>query len=144
MADTYLELLRNPRWQRKRLEIMSRDDFACTVCGDRESTLNVHHKRYRKGAKPWQYADDDLTTLCENCHGKVTDLRKEIGAAISDAPPATLEIILGFIHATIAGTTGGGSVDAPNKMRLKGMAQACGRDWKELECGSYNIVDARK
>ncbi len=32
--------------------------------------LNIHHTYYIKGHKPWEYEDDALVTLCENCHKK--------------------------------------------------------------------------
>lgn len=33
--------------------------------------LNVHHKYYIRGKKPWEYPDDEaLVTLCEDCHKK--------------------------------------------------------------------------
>jgi 5-methylcytosine-specific restriction endonuclease McrA len=65
---TYAEKLRDPRWQRRRLEIMQRADFRCERCTDATSTLNVHHQTYRSGASPWDYADEDLECLCEHCH----------------------------------------------------------------------------
>jgi hypothetical protein len=64
----YWQKLKDPRWQRRRLEIMQRDHFACARCLETENTLNVHHVIYRKGADPWQYDDYELTTLCEGCH----------------------------------------------------------------------------
>jgi hypothetical protein len=67
---TYAEKLKHPKWQRKRLEIMQRDDFTCQKCGDDENTLHVHHKKYKKGKEPWDYNDNDLITLCEKCHKK--------------------------------------------------------------------------
>lgn len=33
--------------------------------------LNVHHKYYVEGKKPWEYSNDVLITLCTNCHEKV-------------------------------------------------------------------------
>lgn len=30
--------------------------------------LNIHHKYYVKNKKPWDYEDDALVTLCEDCH----------------------------------------------------------------------------
>ena len=33
--------------------------------------LNVHHKFYIKGLAPWEYEDDALITLCEDCHKKI-------------------------------------------------------------------------
>jgi hypothetical protein len=64
----YGEKLRDPRWQRRRLEVMKRDDFKCRLCGDAEHTLNVHHLWYERGADPWDYIDDALITTCETCH----------------------------------------------------------------------------
>lgn len=32
--------------------------------------LNVHHTYYIKGCKPWEYENDSLVTLCEDCHKK--------------------------------------------------------------------------
>ena len=64
----YSDLLRDPRWQKKRLQILERDDFTCQGCGDKENTLHVHHKYYTYGKKPWEYSDQILITLCNNCH----------------------------------------------------------------------------
>ena len=67
----YQKLLRDPRWQRKRLEVMQRDHWKCACCSDGESELNVHHIQYRQGAKPWEYDDSLLITLCRRCHEAV-------------------------------------------------------------------------
>lgn len=75
---TYIQQLRHPNWQRRRLEIMQRDGFACQCCGETEETLNVHHKLYVKGRMAWEYSDTELATLCEPCHG----LAHETGDAI--------------------------------------------------------------
>jgi 5-methylcytosine-specific restriction endonuclease McrA len=32
--------------------------------------LNVHHKYYVTGKKPWEYKDDALVTLCKHCHSQ--------------------------------------------------------------------------
>jgi hypothetical protein len=68
---TYQEKLKDPRWQKKRLKILDRDDWACQSCGDSESTLHVHHKIYKK-CDPWDYPDEVLITLCETCHDEET------------------------------------------------------------------------
>jgi 5-methylcytosine-specific restriction endonuclease McrA len=65
---SYSELLKDPRWQKRRLEIMQRDDFECKHCGNNINTLNVHHKYYIHNRAPWEYSDDVLITLCESCH----------------------------------------------------------------------------
>jgi hypothetical protein len=65
---TYSEKLKDPRWQKKRLEILQRDEWICQNCGDDESTLHVHHKWYEPGNEPWDYPPEALITLCEDCH----------------------------------------------------------------------------
>ena len=65
---TYAEQLKHPEWQRKRLEILQRDNFVCQKCFEPDKTLHVHHKHYRKGAKVWEYEDHVLVSLCEACH----------------------------------------------------------------------------
>ena len=51
--EEYHQLLKDGRWQRRRLEIMQRDDFKCHDCGTTDD-LNVHHIRYLAGRKPWE------------------------------------------------------------------------------------------
>lgn len=58
----------DPRWQKKRLEILERDDFACRLCGRSDKTLHVHHQYYITGNDVWDYYDSALTTLCCDCH----------------------------------------------------------------------------
>lgn len=65
---TYAEKLKDPRWQKKRLEIMQRDEWECRGCHDKNNTLNVHHLKYINSNEPWDYPDDLLITLCEECH----------------------------------------------------------------------------
>ena len=64
----YRKLLLHPNWQKKRLEILSRDGFECSECGSKERTLHVHHMFYEKGRAPWDYPDISLVTLCDGCH----------------------------------------------------------------------------
>ena len=81
----YKEKLLDPRWQKKRLEILSRDNFQCTACGSKEKTLHVHHRYYGRG-DPWDIADEALITLCNKCHSMeevhlIEAINKLIGAA---------------------------------------------------------------
>lgn len=79
MAVLYKELLKDPRWQKRRLEIFQRDEFSCQLCGDNKSTLHVHHKTYRQ-VNVWEYDDDELITYCELCHLIVEFFKKEKGS----------------------------------------------------------------
>lgn len=63
---TYSQKLKDPRWQKRRLEILNRDGFKCCYCGDAKTELHVHHRRY--SGDPWNSEDCDLETLCKDCH----------------------------------------------------------------------------
>jgi hypothetical protein len=80
---TYSEKLRDPRWQKKRLEIFERDEWCCQKCFDPESPLAVHHFRYIPGIEPWDYPSKLLITLCEECHSVEYQMMPEaIGSLI--------------------------------------------------------------
>lgn len=66
MSKTYSEKLKDPRWQKKRLEILNRDKWTCQRCFDTESTLHVHHIKY--SGEPWEVEERYLLTLCDECH----------------------------------------------------------------------------
>jgi hypothetical protein len=65
---SYFEKLKDPRWQKKRLEILNAADWRCELCHAEDQTLHVHHKTYLKGREPWEYERDQLVALCEECH----------------------------------------------------------------------------
>jgi len=68
MSQSYSEKLKDPRWQKVRLETLQRDFWTCRKCGDTETTLHVHHTLYSPGVEPWEYRREQLVTLCETCH----------------------------------------------------------------------------
>ena len=71
----YGELLRHPKWQRRRLERLQAAGWKCSWCHDTESELHVHHERYIKGRKPWEYDDSLLSVLCVVCHAREHGIR---------------------------------------------------------------------
>jgi hypothetical protein len=95
---SYAELLKDPRWQRRRLEILQRDGWRCVECSSARKTLHVDHRRYSRGA-PWEVDDADLQTLCEGCHGRVTALRKEVADWVARQSIRELEHIVGLLRA---------------------------------------------
>lgn len=72
---TYKEKLEDPRWQKKRLEILNRDNWVCQCCGEKEIRLDVHHYIY-KAKDPWDEKNYHLITLCKECHFVATELDK--------------------------------------------------------------------
>jgi len=95
----YSDLLRDPRWQRKRLEILQRDGFACRCCGSKTETLHVHHGYYARGRKPWEYNNESLWTVCEECHGLSQDLLTDLRRVVGHLTPAELsDLTHGLVH----------------------------------------------
>lgn len=79
---TYIEKLRDVRWQKKRLKIFERDDWVCAFCRNgwtfsEYGPLDVHHLKYIRGLEPWDYDDKYLITLCHVHHNDdhITDGR---------------------------------------------------------------------
>jgi hypothetical protein len=77
MKKSYSDLLKDPKWQKKRLEIFQRDNFICQKCNDNGDTLHVHHKKYLKNTDPWDYPDELLITLCGLCHTFAEDKKQD-------------------------------------------------------------------
>ena len=63
---SYAEKLKNPKWQKKRLQVFNRDKFTCVLCGDKETELHVNHLKY--SGEPHEAKLSDLQTLCKYCH----------------------------------------------------------------------------
>lgn len=72
----YAEKLKDPRWQKKRLEVFEHDKWTCKECGATDKTLNVHHLFYHQGFDPWDYAKEELITLCDDCHTHISNIIK--------------------------------------------------------------------
>lgn len=95
---TYAEQLRHPFWQRKRLTCLEAAGWECTQCGAKENTLHVHHKRYVKGRKAWEYEDDELAVLCDKCHLDEHALRELLDEMLSKSNTwRTLESVVGLV-----------------------------------------------
>lgn len=140
---TYYELLQSPHWQRKRLEVCSRANFACEECGDTETTLNVHHQYYRKDTLPWDYPDDCFKCLCRSCHetrhGTLNDGKELLGKLDSQ----DLSLTIGYIKARLMLATAGpeGSV----RFKIASYEEALGiMDGYSLPChypDAYKIIE---
>lgn len=83
-TTSFSEQYKHPNWQKKRLEILERDQFTCQRCGDTESTLHVHHTYYGSNLKLWEYGDRGLITLCEECHEKVHGISQSIKHMVTE------------------------------------------------------------
>lgn len=73
---SYSDLLKDPRWQKKRDEIISRDGHHCRFCGE-DNNLHVHHILYEDNTDPWDYDESYLITVCEFCHNRIHSQMQE-------------------------------------------------------------------
>lgn len=89
----YFDFLKCDEWKSKRVEILKRDNFKCTKCGNTPTirtfsgstvvnlfkdgkpnpenisvNLQVHHTLYVFNQMPWNYDNEELETLCNFCH----------------------------------------------------------------------------
>lgn len=92
---SYGEQLKDPRWQRKRLEALQNDNFACKICGDTKSQLHVHHGAYLSGRKVWDYDPWMLHTLCAKHHEEAEEYIYSMNEKIGSMKPTSenLELI---------------------------------------------------
>lgn len=97
---TYSEKFRSPKWQKKRLEILERDNFTCQICKSKESTLNVHHGYYEKDKNPWEYENETLYTLCEQCHKDHHRRLKRVNFILAHFTPSEFDVLYDslFLH----------------------------------------------
>ena len=93
---SYREKLLDPRWQKKRLQVLERASWACEACGDDSSTLHVHHGYYARGVEPWEADFDTLWCLCELCHAE--DSGADLRAAVASIHPSQYGEALHFLH----------------------------------------------
>ena len=97
--DEFFEKYRDPRWQKKRLEVMERDDFCCCLCYKSDVTLNVHHSYYKNGLSPWEYPYESLYTLCDDCHLYIKNMKKRLIDEINNLELQDIPTIIGTIIA---------------------------------------------
>ena len=107
----FFDQYKHPNWQKKRLEVLEDAEFTCERCFDAESQLHVHHKRYIKGRKIWEYETSELEALCSACHKQahndVEVLQSIIAKVPSDCLPELCGVVLGYLS-NVQGRSGVG------------------------------------
>lgn len=95
---TYYEQLKDPRWQKKRLQIFQRDKWTCQSCFTANgNTLHVHHGYYEKGKMAWEYEDETLHTVCEDCHEEIESTKRDLHYEIGKIKPGLLCGLMRYI-----------------------------------------------
>lgn len=98
---TYLEQLQHPKWQRRRLEMLDGAGYECTQCGDTETQLHVHHRRYVKGRMAWEYENWELAVLCKNCHDREHASRDNLTALLAQCDEGDVLQVCGYVAGMI-------------------------------------------
>ena len=66
----YCDYLASPWWRFRRLRYIAGHWWSCEKCGGGPPGLQVHHLSYEHlGCEP----DDDLQSLCDDCHTETTE-----------------------------------------------------------------------
>jgi len=86
--STYKKTRRNsvyddPRWKERRIEILEIDGYKCKRCG-LNNDLEVHHLIYRVDKEIWEYSDQELFTLCSNCHNEFHAIKNELNKHLAE------------------------------------------------------------
>lgn len=97
---TYSEKLKDPRWQKRRLELLDAADWTCRECRTKTETLHVHHGLYRRGVDPWDYEDAVMHVLCESCHEKAEEGRSTLMELLAVLPTPLVSEFAGWIDLT--------------------------------------------
>ncbi len=101
-TKSYSEKLKDPRWQKKRLEVLEAGLWECGDCGEKDKTLNVHHCWYERGVEPWGYPDECYRVLCDVCHSVAEETRLRVLVLLASAPSYTTDLIIGLLEAEAA------------------------------------------
>ena len=80
---TYAEKLKDPRWQKKRLELLESKLWCCEFCGNEKKQLQIHHQFYLRNTMPWEYPNFCYKVLCETCHGSAQNSLEVAHAVIA-------------------------------------------------------------
>jgi hypothetical protein len=100
---SYGDLLKDVRWQKKRLEVLNERNWKCEGCGTMEGSFHVHHRRYRSGAKPWEYDSSELRVLCEECHTNLHRVQPLLDETLLKLSSPNVLRVLGYAQALLSG-----------------------------------------
>jgi len=94
---SYFDDLKHPLWQKRRLEVFNSENWKCQECQSTTKQLTVHHSIYVNKWHLWEYPDELLLSLCEDCHlerqNVEESLRIELMKRLKRVPLKRLKII---------------------------------------------------
>lgn len=130
---TYVEQLKHPKWQKRRLEVLDRSNFQCEGCGSHDKTLHIHHGRYIKGKKAWEYPDEMLHCLCDGCHQRQMVDMDNIYDSLAILNQDELTSVRDLLSAIL-------SIKDDEEHGIVALRELCwllGLPWKEIDLNHY-------
>lgn len=88
---------KNPKWQKKRLEIMQSKGFKCEWCESIDKELHTHHIIYEKGKRIWEYEDTNFMLLCKDCHESFHEYLNLVSSSLSLLNKSSRDKLLDYI-----------------------------------------------
>jgi len=100
---SYQAQLKQPEWQRRRMEMLERADCRCQHCDTRDESLEIHHHHYVPSRFAWEYTDDELMVLCKSCHQEIHSIIDFFGVISRDPALARCfaALITGFCNSRL-------------------------------------------
>jgi 5-methylcytosine-specific restriction endonuclease McrA len=145
-TSAFFAKYKHPNWQKKRLEVMEKADFECENCGDKDATLNVHHRFYVSGRDPWEYDVDELVCLCEDCHKYQHTKDERLKASLNKYKTCSyidpIDVLIGFIEGRMR--HGPGELVHPTSgfwEYFSGFCMANGWDFKDTHAQRSQIIE---
>lgn len=74
---SFADKFKDPRWLRRRAEIIAAADYQCQDCGATD-TLEVHICYFEQGREPWDYPDEAYRCVCADDRAIRRPLEKEL------------------------------------------------------------------
>lgn len=96
--NNYSEKLKNPKWQKKRLEVLNLRGFKCELCSCETKELHVHHRFYLKGREVWEYDNDVFQVLCCDCHTKEHENKNAVTEKIIEVIPDKYKRLISLLE----------------------------------------------
>lgn len=100
--NEFWEKYRHPKWQKRRLEMLESAGYCCQQCSAEDKTLHVHHRRYFRGRDPWDYPDELLKVLCQECHQEVSEILDSFKSLLAEMELDDLLWLMGSAKGIIA------------------------------------------
>lgn len=118
------EQYKHPNWQKKRLEKLNESGWVCESCNSHDDQLHVHHNHYIKGRKVWEYSNDELRVLCDECHKEIHKIKDTLNLLLAKASDWMLLQVIGYMKVMVREE--GEFIDYSEPFEQFGIADALG------------------